>query len=383
MGILFWLGAAILSVYILIGLDLVIGNRTIRSLRSVSPDLPLKPPRVTIVVAARNEERNIRAALRSLLNLDYPDLELIVVNDRSVDQTGPILDEMTKDDPRLRVIHVYELPAGWLGKNHALWIGSQQASGELLLFTDADIIMHPATVRCAVNFLLDNRLDHLAATPSMRMPTIFLEMFGAFFVLFFTLFARPWKARDPKSCFHIGIGAFNLVRADVYRKVGGHETIRLRPDDDLKLGKIIKKAGFRQDVVLAPEFLSVEWYATLRDVIHGLEKNAFSGADYNVGLVLFGALFLSLCSIWPYIALFITHGPTFVVYVAVVCLISLLFAHSAGLHGAKRWYLVGFPFAATLFIFILLRTMILNLVQGGIFWRGTFYSLKELKKNKI
>jgi len=100
-------------------------------------------------------------------------------------------------------------------------------------------------------------------------------------------------------------------------------------------------------------------------------------------LVLFGVLFLGLSSVWPYIALFITHGPTFVVYVAVVCLISLLFAHSAGLHGAKRWYLVGFPFAATLFIFILLRTMILNLVQGGINWRGTFYSLKELKKNKI
>jgi glycosyltransferase involved in cell wall biosynthesis len=383
MGILFWLGAAILSMYILLGLDLVIGNRTIRLLRSVSPDLPLKPLRVTIVVAARNEERNISDALKSLLNLDYPDLELIVVNDRSADQTGPILNEMTKDDPRLRVIHVNELSAGWLGKNHALWIGSQRASGELLLFTDADIIMQPTTLRRAVNFLVDSRIDHLAATPSMRMPTIFLEMFGAFFILFFTLFARPWKARDPKSYFHIGIGAFNLVRANAYRAVGGHETIRLRPDDDLKLGKIIKKAGFRQDVVLAPEFLSVEWYATLRDVIHGLEKNAFSGTDYNVGLVLFGVLFLGLSSVWPYIALFITHGPTFVVYVAVVCLISLLFAHSAGLHGAKRWYLVGFPFAATLFIFILLRTMILNLVQGGINWRGTFYSLKELKKNKI
>lgn len=383
MGILFWLGTATLIIYILLGLDLVAGNRTIRFLRSVSSDLPRKPPRATIVVAARNEERNIRAALNSLLNLDYPDLELVVVNDRSEDRTGPLLKEMATHDPRLRIIHVHELPPGWLGKNHALWTGSQQASGELLLFTDADIIMQPTTLRRAVNFLMDNRLDHLAATPSMRMPTIFLEMFGAFFVLFFTLFARPWKAKDPKSCFHIGIGAFNLVRAQAYRTVGGHETIRLRPDDDLKLGKIIKKAGFRQDVVLAPEFLSVEWYASLRDVIRGLEKNAFSGTDYNVGLVLFGVLFLSLCSIWPYIALFVTQGPAFVIYVAILGLITALFVHSAGLHGARRWYVVGFPFAAALFMFILLRTMIFNLVRGGITWRGTFYPLKELKKNKI
>jgi hypothetical protein len=208
-------------------------------------------------------------------------------------------------------------------------------------------------------------------------------MFGAFFILFFTLFSRPWKAKDPKSYFHIGVGAFNLVRAEAYHKVGGHETIRLRPDDDLKLGKIIKKAGFRQDAVLAPDFLCVEWYASLRDVVRGMEKNAFSGADYNVALVLFGVLFQGLCCIWPYIALFVTHGSTFVVYVAIVGLITLLFAYSAGLHGARRWYVVGFPFASILFIFILLRTMILNIVQGGISWRGAFYFLKELKKNKV
>ena len=124
LGILFWLGVGILSIYFLLGLDLVIGNRTIRFLRSASLELPLKPPRVTIVVAARNEERNIREALRSLLNLEYPDLELIVVNDRSEDQTGPILNEMAKVDSRLRIIHIDELPPNWLGKNQALWTGS-------------------------------------------------------------------------------------------------------------------------------------------------------------------------------------------------------------------------------------------------------------------
>lgn len=383
MSILFWLGVVSLSLYALIGLDLLIGNRSVRSLRDVPPCLPPEPPRVSVVVAARNEERNILEALRSLLHIDYPDLELVIVDDRSQDQTGAILDVVAAIDPHLRVIHIDELPVGWLGKNHALWVGSQRATGDLLLFTDADIIMEPTVLKRAVAFMEENRLDHLAATPSMRMPSLFLEMFGASFILFFSILTRPWKARDPKSRCHIGIGAFNMVFAAAYREVGGHETIRLRPDDDLKLGKIIKRAGFRQDVVLAPEFLAVEWYASLGEVIHGLEKNAFSGVDYKISLVLFGVLFHGLCSVWPYVAVFVTQGPTRAVYAGVICLITLLFADSARFHNAKPWHAIGYPLTAALFSYILLRTMFLNLVQGGIYWRGTFYSLKELKRNKV
>lgn len=291
MSILLWLAVTTLILYALVGLDLLIGNRTVRSLRDVSPDPATEVPRVSIIIAARNEERNILVALNSLIDLNYPDYELIMLDDRSEDRTGLFLESLVTIIPRLKVIRIDELPAGWLGKNHAQWVGSQRATGELLLFTDADIVMEKTTLSRAVAFLEENRLDHLAATPSMRMPGIFLSMFGASFILFFSLFARPWKAKDPTSRRHIGIGAFNLVRAEAYRRVGGHKTIRLRPDDDLKLGKIIKQAGFRQDVVYAPEFLAVEWYASLRELVRGLEKNAFSGADYSIGMVMFGVAF--------------------------------------------------------------------------------------------
>lgn len=383
MSILLWLGVATLIIYALVGLDLLIGNRTVHSLRDVSPAPAPTVPRVSIIVAARNEERNILVALNSLIDLNYPDYELIMVDDRSEDRTGLFLESLVTIIPRLKVIRIDELPAGWLGKNHAQWVGSQRATGELLLFTDADIIMEKTVLSRAVAFLEESRLDHLAATPSMRMPGVFLSMFGASFILFFSFFARPWKAKDPTSRCHIGIGAFNLVRAEVYRQVGGHKTIRLRPDDDLKLGKIIKQAGFRQDVVFAPEFLAVEWYASLREVIRGLEKNAFSGADYNVSTVLLGVIFHTMCSIWPYLAIFVTHGVTRAIYVIVVGLITLLFVDSVRFHGAKPWYALGFPLTAALFVFILLRTMILNILQGGIYWRGTFYSLKELKGNRV
>jgi cellulose synthase/poly-beta-1,6-N-acetylglucosamine synthase-like glycosyltransferase len=373
----------ILFLYFFAALDLVVGNRMVQALRGIPPLPVTTPRRVSIIVPARNEQRNIREALQSLLDLNYPDYELIVVDDRSEDDTGRILDEMAAASSRLKVLHIDRLPQGWLGKNHALWVGSQAAAGDLLLFTDADIIMEPTVLTRAVAFMELHRLDHLAATPSMRMPTTFLAMFGASFIIYFSLFARPWKAKDPKSRCHIGIGAFNLIRAGAYRQVGGHETIRMRPDDDMKLGKIIKMAGLRQEVAYAPEFLTVEWYASVGEVVRGLEKNAFAGADYNIPLILAGAIFHAMCSIWPFLAIFLTHGAARVVSMVTVGMIMLVFADCSRFHQSKAWYVVGYPVTTGLFIFILLRTMLLNLVQGGIYWRGTFYSLQELKSNRV
>jgi cellulose synthase/poly-beta-1,6-N-acetylglucosamine synthase-like glycosyltransferase len=383
MSFLFWLAVLTAIIYSLVALDVLIGNRSVRSLRDVAASPPPGAPLVSVITAARNEERNIREALGSLLALDYPNFELIVVDDRSEDGTGAILEDMASQFPALQVVRVTELPAGWLGKNHALWKGAGQARGDILLFTDADIVMEPTALNRAVRFLLENRLDHLAVTPRMTMPGTFLSMFGLAFILIFSVFARPWKARDPKSRCFIGIGAFNLVRAGAYRSVGGHETIRLRPDDDMKLGKILKKGGCRSEVAYGPEFLSVEWYSSVSEVIRGLEKNAFAGCDYRLSLVLFGVCFHLAGSVFPYIALFITEGPTRMIYGAVVALVTLLLADCARFHGARPWQAIGFAPSALLFCWIVLRTTFLNLVQGGISWRGTFYPLEELKRNVV
>jgi len=369
--------------YTLIALDVVTGNRSVRSLRGVHATPPSRAPRVSVITAARNEERNIREALGSLLSLDFPNVELIVVNDRSRDGTGAILAQMATTAPRFKVVQVTDLPAGWLGKNHALWSGASLASGELLLFTDADIVMEPTVLSRSVHFLQENRLDHLAVTPRMTMPSTFLSMFGLSFVFFFSVYARPWKARDPGSRCHIGIGAFNLVRADAYRAVGGHETIRLRPDDDMKLGKILKKGGYSSDIAYGPEFLGVEWYSSVGEAIRGLEKNAFAGCDYRISLALLGVIFHLLGSVFPYVAIFVTTGATRLIYGGMVMLLTLLLADCARFHGARPWHAIGFAPSAALFCWIILRTTILNLVQGGITWRGTFYPLKELKGNVI
>ena len=189
--------------------DCAAGHRRLRSLRDVAPARAC--PRLSIITAARNEARRIEVALTSLLRLDYPALEIIAVNDRSTDETGAILERLARQHARLTIKHISELPEGWLGKNYALHVGAAEASGTLLLFTDADVVFEPTTLRRAAALMELDALDHLAAIPDVKVPGIALNAFVAAFGVFFSLYARPWKARDARSRFHIGIGAFNLV----------------------------------------------------------------------------------------------------------------------------------------------------------------------------
>lgn len=373
----------ILVIHLLIALELIRGSRRIAFLR-LEPELSAQQlPSVTVIAAARNEERRLKEALVSLLDLDYPNLEVIMVDDRSTDRTGAILEELAEQHRNLRIIHIDRLPGGWLGKNHALWVAAQQAPGDWLLFTDADVIVTPDTLSRALGHAQRYRLDHLAVTPEARMPGFLLNAFALTFGLFFALYTRPWKAADSSSRAHIGIGAFNLVRRSVYDQVGGHRTIALRPDDDLKLGKIIKAAGFRQAPAYGTGLIRVEWYSSLKEVVRGLEKNLFAGTDYRIWLSLGGVLCLLGGWFWPYLGLFASSGPARVLYGLCVVLISLQVADGAQRFGGHRGYVLGFPLTVLLLAAITLRTLLCNLLRGGITWRDTFYPLDELRRNRV
>ncbi|HEY2294065.1 MAG TPA: glycosyltransferase family A protein [Thermoanaerobaculia bacterium] len=381
-SLLFLLALATLIAHVATAVQVYRGVRSIRALRDLPP-LAGPLPRVSIVIPARNEERNLEEALRSVLALDYDNLEIDVVDDRSTDRTGEILDRMALADPRLRIVHVRELPPGWLGKNHALWLGAGKATGEFLLFTDADVVLDPSTLRRAVGAMVADRLDHLTAAPEIDRPNVLFEMFVGAFSLFFTLYTRPWKVKDPESPSHVGIGAFNLVRAAAYRAAGGHPAIAMRPDDDLKLGKLLKKKGFHQEFVFGLGALRVEWYASVRELIQGLMKNAFSAVDYRVWVVVVSTVTQLIILIWPFLALVLTTGATRWLNLASVLVLLALCWLNAPLAGVRRWHGLGFPLATLLFLYILWRAMLLTLWRDGIDWRGTHYSLAELKANKL
>jgi glycosyltransferase involved in cell wall biosynthesis len=380
---MFYLALATLAFLTLFSIESGIGNLRLRSLSSL-PATGEDWPRVSIVVAGRNEERAVEHAVSSLLALDYPDLEVVFVNDRSADATGAILDRLAADDLRLRVIHLTDLPDGWLGKNHALHVGADVASGALVLFTDADVMFEPSTLRRAVRYLLDRDLDHLTASPRIVVRSPIVGMFVASFGLFFSIFSKPWRATGPNPKHHVGIGAFNLVRSSIYRKVGGHQPIRMRPDDDMKLAKLLKKNGGRQELVFGRDLISVEWYPTIREVVVGLEKNAFSGVEYSTARLALATISVLALFVWPFVGVFATGGTTRLLNIAIAAMLLGSVAVMATRSGAGPFYYAFFfPIGTLLFLYIMVRAGVKNLRDGGIVWRGTLYPLEELRKNKV
>ncbi len=376
--------AAILVLLIWLGVaqEIMRGNRRMRRLATLSAPAPSAWPRVSVIFAARNEAATVGAAVPTLLAFDYPDFEVLAVNDRSEDATGALLDKLATTDPRLRVIHVTELPYGWLGKNHALQLAGEQATGEWILFTDADIHFVPDTLRRAVAHARANTLDHLAAVPSLHAGGTWLGICVGAFSLVFTLFLRPWRVLDPTSRCHGGIGAFNLVRTSTYRKLDGHEPLRLRPDDDLKLGKLMKSGGF-SEIVHGAGALSVAWYPSVGAMVRGLEKNAFAGTDYRVTLVLAGIAAHAVGVFWPFVALFFTTGGALGCYVASIAVLLLVAADNQRFTGGRWWHGLFVPAGIAVLDYAILRSTVLALVRRGIFWRGTFYSLSDLKDNQL
>jgi glycosyltransferase involved in cell wall biosynthesis len=370
-------------------IDFAMGRGQVGFLKDVRP--AEAGPSLSVIAAARDEARGIEAAVTSFLHLDYPALELIIVNDRSTDETGAILRRLStvrptasarasEPSPRLKIVDIAELPDGWLGKNYALDLGAGTAAGDLLLFTDADILFEPSALRRAVTLMEEKKIDHLAVIPDIVVPGVALNAFVAAFGVFFSMYARPWKVRDPRSRAHIGVGAFNLIRARAYRAIGGHRPIAMRPDDDMKLGKLVKKHGFRQDVAVGRDMITVEWYASVGELIDGLMKNAFAGVDYSLAKVAGSSAAVFLMNVWPFVALFLTSGTTRALNAASVVLIVLIFWI---VNGTRVAYVLAFPAAALLFIYIMWRSALIAVLSGTITWRGTAYPLSQMRANRV
>lgn len=363
------------------GIDSLLGLRRLVRLKTVEP-IGAGAPLVSVIVPARNEARGVEAGVRSMLAQQYSALEVMAVDDRSTDETGAILDRLAATEPRLRVAHLTELPPGWLGKNHALAAGAALAQGEFLLFADADVVLAPDTLSRAIGRMTQSGIDHLTVLPDLILPGV-LRSFAVGFVVWFSGYIRPWKASDPKSRCSVGVGAFNLVRRSAYERAGGHERIRLRPDDDLKLGKIMKQSGGRAEALSGRGMISVEWYHSIGEAIEGLMKNTFAVVEYRPLLLLGGAVVALLVGLVPVATALLGHGA--VAWVGLATVLGQLVVHCLAAEEAGEPWHAGLlvPFAAVLMAWIMTRALVLNLWQGGIVWRGTFYSLAELRRNRV
>jgi glycosyltransferase involved in cell wall biosynthesis len=350
------------------------------------PATPAGNPRVSIVVPARNEEEHIGPALTKLLTLDYDNYEIIAVNDRSTDRTGEVIDRIAatpEASARLKVIHVAELPSGWLGKVHAMWSASNQASGDWLLFTDADVLFRPDVLTRALAYAEAEPADHLVLFPRMIMHSAGERMTIAFFQTLFVFGHRPWKVADPRTKDHIGVGAFNLVRRRVYDAVGGYKALRFEVVDDMKLGKIVKNAGYAQRNVYGADLISLRWAKGARGMVNNLTKNSFAIMSFQSWRLLLSVFALAFLNILPFVGICLAHGWARLPYALALASIFGIYVGMSWESDIPAYYFVLHPIGAAIFVYIMLRSMTLTLARGGVEWRGTFYPLDDLRKGMV
>jgi glycosyltransferase involved in cell wall biosynthesis len=339
-------------------------------------------PLVSVVLAACNEEARIEAGVRSLLAQDYPKLQIIVVNDRSLDQTGEIIKRVQQSHGELEILEIKTLPEGWMGKQHALQWGAKRALGKYLVFTDADVQFKKNVISKAVARMEVERLDHLSLlfkniTKGWLLNSFIVDAGVGLMLLF-----RPWAVGDPASSAFIGVGAFNMIRTRTYRSLGGHQRIRMHPIDDIMLGKMVKRAGYRQDCLVATDSVLVPWYDSISAMMSGLQKNLFSVVHYRLLLVppLLGGVFL--IGIFPVFGIFFLSG-----WAQAFCGMALIFR--LGMFYATirhlrlpRTLLAGVVITPFLSLFLICQVVWRTIRNGGIDWRGTHYRLSDLQRSE-
>ncbi len=361
---------------------------------------------LSVVVTARDEAEQIERTVRGLMAQGHADLEIVVVDDRSTDGTGEILERLAEEFSRtggksLTIVHNRTLAAGWLGKTHACWLGAARARRRWLLFLDGDVeLVIPDLLARSVAHAERHALDHLALAPDLRPLGALQAGMTAVFGQLFLLGARSWEMDRDLRRGGSGVGAFNLVRRSAYERIGGHAALRLDPLDDVKLGRLLKRSGARQRIYYGLGLLRCPWNRGALNAIRGLEKNFFAGCDYSLGVALLVTTWLVAMNFGP--AALAVHawgaaaaGPAadawrpaaagtarLALWLPLAVQVAVLgagYATQSRKAGYSAWIGLLHPLSIVMLIAALWNSAARVLIRGGVDWRGTFYPLAELR----
>jgi cellulose synthase/poly-beta-1,6-N-acetylglucosamine synthase-like glycosyltransferase len=359
--------------------------------RSGTGDPPVELPSVSVLVPARDEEKTIGGCLRSLLALDYPRLDILVLDDRSTDRTAAIVREWAGQDARVRLLQIQDLPPGWTGKNHALHQGVKHTHGDWLLFVDADTLHDPANLRVLLNYAEQEQADMVTLLPRLGCHTwpekIIQPLAGIMLLLLFRL-SRVNSDRHPSSAF--ANGQYLLVRRTAYDQVGGHAAVRNQLVEDIQLARRFKQAGLRLRVVLAPELTTTRMYSSLAEILSGWSRIYYAAVDHRPWKLLALLAAMSVFTLSAYAALgfsaalllggdrsaftWTLAGMTAAHFGMMLLALRTLYGFTL----SRRRYLWGHPLACLGMVVVLLRA-IGTCFTHRISWRGTAYG-PELRK---
>ena len=354
--------------------------KNVQSLPSISLDREKSYPRLSVIIAARNEAGTIENALKSVLAQNYPNLEIILVNDRSNDGTDKILQKLAEKDPRVLIHHVEELPPGWLGKVNAMQQGFGRSTGVWLLFTDADVHFQEESLERIIAVAERSSVDYLCVVPEVQARQRLLKALYTVSLSGFFLATRIWEVKNQNS--FVGVGACGLVRRSLLSQSPGLPWLKMEVVDDLALAQLAWQAGGKLDVYWGRECLGVEWYPSMSDLIRGLEKNLFAGAQYQYWRALLGIIGILFVAVAPWLSIF--SGNWLLSLTAVGAFSGYWLAWISGDKAQGVGWLERLISPLLLFViaWALARSTFITWRQGGIQWRETFYSIADLRRGQ-
>ena len=343
---------------------------------------PSRWPRISVIIPACNEAHTVEAAVRSKLANRYPELELVLVDDRSSDGTGEIADRISAEDERVRVTHISSLPNGWLGKLNALETGRRAATGEWLLFSDADVHVGPDVLRRVIAWCEATNTDFFSCLPSLWSAGPVVDAVAVALIRMTVVLGRMWKVSDPKSPAAIGVGAFNLVRRSSLDRTGGFEWLKMETADDVALGQMLKRSGARCAAAFGGEDVGLRFLHDLAEAARSSEKAA-DLFKFQLATVFGFTVMFAVTELAPWCGFFDFAAPV----VQLVSALAIVLSVSSGLVLARR---AGFPLLGTLLqpiggallTALIARGGVKAWSQQGIEWRGTLYPADQLLAGK-
>jgi cellulose synthase/poly-beta-1,6-N-acetylglucosamine synthase-like glycosyltransferase len=342
--------------------------------------VPVEPAVCSVVIAARDEAGRIEGTVRRLLAQREVQIEVIVVDDRSSDGTSDIVRRLASEDARLKLLRVDALPADWLGKCHACHLGAEAASGAWLLFTDADCWLKPDVLARAWRVAARERADHIALTPGVAARTAAARAWHIAFLISLANWFSGVNRDRPRA--YLGMGAVNLVRTAAYRRCGGYEALRLTVVDDIRLGLLIHRAGFRTRGFIGGDDTECDWGTSVGQMIRIMEKNYFAILDYRLAAALVAGLGGLLTWAAAVAGPISGNAAGFAAGGALLTLIvpARIVTQRLGWPASAAALT---PLIYPAMFYAMLRSAWFTMRQGGVRWRETFYPLDLLRRSAV
>lgn len=373
--------------WIIFGVIIHAGRRKMLLLKR--PPLPLPPkmktPSVTIIVPAKDEGERIRSCIESCLKQDYPDFEVIAVDDRSVDNTGQVMDEMAAQNPRLKVLHIQEgtLEPGWTGKNNALHQAQKLSAADWMLFVDSDVVLEKDALSSAMGTVTNKVYDMISLLPRLESHTIWettLVPLAASAAS--TMYMISLNNNDRvKTAF--ANGQFLLISRKVYDAIGGHEAVKDRYCEDVEIAARMKRAEYRPRIAWGNDFAAVRMYSSLAAIFRGWSRIYYAARVGSPWRTLAGAIFLVVCCFSAYAALGwgiyrlmhpsgVAHWSWLITSIAHLGIMTWFLGTLYVWSGNPRKNALFFPVAGPMLLGIMIRALYMC-VTKKVTWRGTAY----------